>query len=121
MIFFKGYKKGNAYRNLLLIVERIKNNNIDVFDRIESEKTINVLALSQYRLRVFNEAIYLNGVYLDYFNSCRPIKDVCEWYGMTKDNFESLIVTARCCHMILHSNITTIEQALSNGGINNDK
>jgi len=115
MIFFKSDKKENAYRNLLLIVDRIKNSNTDVFDRIKSENIINDLALSQHRLRVFNEALYLNGVYLDYFNSCRPIADVCDWYGMTKDNFESLIVTARCCHMILHSNITTIEQALSNG------
>ena len=115
MIFFKGDKKENSYRNLLTMVECLTKQNIDIFNRVNAENAIYDLALSDFRLRLFNEAIYLNGVYLDYFNSCRPTRDFCEWYGMTSDQFENMIVAGRCCHMILHQNISTIDEVKNNG------
>ncbi|MCP3673979.1 MAG: hypothetical protein GY829_05860 [Gammaproteobacteria bacterium] len=115
MIFFKDDKAQNGYRNLLTIVGCLLDRSVDVFDRVNAENAIYDLAIGQYRLRVYNEALYLNSIYLDYFNSSNTVLTVGGWYGMNEDEFESLLVVARCCHLILQREITTIKEIENNG------
>lgn len=115
MIFFKGNKKQNAYKHLLDLVNIFDGRNVDFFDDISVGKVIDRLSFCQYRLRIYNEAKYLNSIYLDYFNSCTSINDIAKWYDMSTDKFNDLKVIARCCHMIIHQHITTIEEIKNNG------
>ncbi len=84
--------------SLGLIIACLNNDNVNFFDHKAVNNCLTDTVMRRYNLRVWHEAIFLNGFYLDWFNSNRDLESHACSYHLTVDECEEMIATARHVH-----------------------
>lgn len=99
------YKNSRAHA--LSLVLKIKNENINFFDAQKVEKLLDTNPNFCFLKRIYNEMVFLNSIYLDWFNGERDIVSFGFAFGFSSSTVEetqSFLNTCKEVHKLIHSN-----------------
>jgi hypothetical protein len=96
------YLNKNNPSALPKVVASLKNSSMDVFNYHEAMDDLDSTCLPRFNKRIFAEAIYLNSLYLDWFNGTRDVESFCLSFDINVVDFYDFKVYIRSIHNTLH-------------------
>ncbi len=92
-----GFIKANP-NALEKIIALLRAEGVNFIDHAKVDDCLTNTVMRRFNLRVWHEAIFLNGFYLDYFNSNRDVESLACSYHLPADECKAMIDHARFVH-----------------------
>ena len=87
------------------IIACLNNDRVNFFDHKAVDDCLTSTVMHRFNLRVWHEAIFLNGFYVDWFNSNRCIHSMTVSYDLTIDECKAMLELAQSVHELIHVNL----------------
>ena len=94
----------NNKPTLTKLLATLSESKADFFDIAGVEKALQHTVMRQFLTRLYHECVFLNSVYLDYFNNRDEMMNLAEHYNFdTVEECQAFIDLAREVHETIHA------------------